>query len=206
MVKLAAVYWLHFPFQTDVKREGYVGVTAWTKGRKHIHLKRLRLGTHQNPKLQAAYNAHGRKMIFEVIKRAPMAECLVFEAELRPHPEIGLNLLSGGGMPPSKAGLNWFTNGIVNFIRTECPNGFWPGKIQSKAKPHASLGRSKSAQHRRNIARSRMGKTLTPETIAKIVSKITGLKRAPKTCPHCGTVGGGGAMVRFHFDRCRRAG
>lgn len=27
--------------------------------------------------------------------------------------------------------------------------------------------------------------------------------REKKTCPHCGFVGGGGSMMRFHFDNCK---
>ena len=49
----------------------------------------------------------------------------------------------------------------------------------------------------------------------KISKKLTGIKRTeefkenlrkPKekvTCPHCGKVGCGGAMVQWHFDICK---
>jgi len=30
--------------------------------------------------------------------------------------------------------------------------------------------------------------------------------REKKTCPHCGFIGGGGSMMRFHFDNCKQKG
>lgn len=48
-----------------------------------------------------------------------------------------------------------------------------------------------SAEGRANISAAKLGKK-------------TG-KRPTTTCPHCGVEGGGGAMVRHHFARCKSA-
>jgi len=92
----------------------------------------------------------------------------------------------------------------------------------------------RSQEHCRNISKSLKGKTVGPhsiehkqrisnslknkektqkqlenfhETIKKRKeSGIKGNKRTINlvTCPHCDTIGGGGNMTRYHFEKCKR--
>jgi hypothetical protein len=41
-----------------------------------------------------------------------------------------------------------------------------------------------------------------PEQRAKKMAAMRG-KRKILTCPHCGTIGGGGNMSRYHFEKCK---
>jgi hypothetical protein len=67
-------------------------------------------------------------------------------------------------------------------------------KDKPKSKEHAERisaalkGKPKSEEQRKKLSEYRKGKTF----------KITSVRE----CPHCGKVGAGGAMTRFHFENC----
>ena len=50
---------------------------------------------------------------------------------------------------------------------------------------------------KRNSAKYWQGKKFSDAHLAKL--------RIQKTCPHCGKIGKGSAMNRYHFDRCKKA-
>jgi len=124
------LYWIRRQSHTDIATEGYVGVSNWFRGRKFIHKRSLKHGSHKNPLLQNAFNKYKNEIVIDVVTKGSLSDCLQLEANLRPHREIGWNLLPGGGLPPSRRGSAWFTNGVTNVSRLECPDGFWPGKVQ----------------------------------------------------------------------------
>jgi hypothetical protein len=37
----------------------------------------------------------------------------------------------------------------------------------------------------------------------KLIESKTGMKYKESVCPHCGKKGGGGNMVRYHFENCK---
>jgi len=47
-------------------------------------------------------------------------------------------------------------------------------------------------------------KTHTNETKSKMSQAHLGRPKEKVTCPHCGNTGGHGAMVRWHFDNCKK--
>lgn len=53
------------------------------------------------------------------------------------------------------------------------------------------------------IAARRARPPLSEMTKLRISLAVNGQILPKKTCPHCGKIGGGGAMTRFHFDNCR---
>lgn len=70
----------------------------------------------------------------------------------------------------------------------------------------ANRGRPRSEECRRKIVQSSIGKIISDEARAKMRAAKLGVKRgaAPQvTCPHCGKIGGGGTMSRWHFDNCK---
>jgi hypothetical protein len=84
------------------------------------------------------------------------------------------------------------------------------------------IGKKNSEEHNKNISKSKTGK-LNPmfgtkrseETKRKHSESTVGKKkseshkanmRKPRkliTCPHCGKVGGGNSMYRWHFNMCK---
>ncbi len=97
-------------------------------------------------------------------------------------------------------------------------NGFYGKRHSDKTKKHLSSIRKGTRLGEENTF---FGKTHTPKTKKKIgetgwngesgkkrrqrISKsMMGLKHNKRTCPHCGKVGAGPNMTRYHFANCQR--
>lgn len=76
------------------------------------------------------------------------------------------------------------------------------GKTYSKRGP-------RSEETKQKIREKLLGKSLSPENIAKRIATVTGTKRNQYKkhdkiiCPHCNKSGGIGAMKRLHFNNCK---
>jgi hypothetical protein len=106
-------------------------------------------------------------------------------------------------------------------------------KHPNKGKPSPNKGKVASEETRRKQSEAKEGKKRKPftdQTIEKMKTaayaraeakgyvpcpedlkeyfreKYTGQKKKQYTCPHCGKVGGGGSMTRWHFDNCKHKG
>ena len=53
------------------------------------------------------------------------------------------------------------------------------------------------------IGKGSKGKIVSEETKKKMSESMTGVKKKKSTCPHCSYTGGGGNMLRYHFDNCK---
>lgn len=85
--------------------EVYIGSSIQLSVREKRHFRFLKNGTHDNPKLQAAYNKYGRdNFVFEVLLLCEPENCLILEQEhfdrLCPH----FNIIKIAGRPPSRKG------------------------------------------------------------------------------------------------------
>lgn len=81
-------------------KEGYIGVSKkpskrWSSG-----------GYKQNPHLRNALSKY-TDIVHYVVKAGTLKECLADEKKLRPYPNMGWNIASGGGLPPSPKGKAW---------------------------------------------------------------------------------------------------
>ena len=61
----------------------------------------------------------------------------------------------------------------------------------------------KSEEHKLKLALAQTGKTYSDVSKAKMAKAKTGIKHKNVTCPHCGKIGSGGVMHRYHFDVCK---
>ena len=59
---------------------------------------------------------------------------------------------------------------------------------------------------RQKMSQAKKGRRLSDEIYARQSLSLTGIPLKLETCPHCGTIGGGGSMRRWHFDNCRNKG
>lgn len=177
---MSAVYWIHHKNHTDMFSQGYIGVSKNVKKRWYDHNWKP-----QNNHLSNAIKKYGwDNLIKEVILIGEQSYCLDVEAKLRPNPQIGWNLIAGGGMPPSSLGKK-----------------FGPMSDETKAKVSAA---KKGFRH-------------TPEVEAKVTQNLliggknTRFKKGQvlqhikytHTCEHCGKIGKGPSMKRWHFDNCK---
>lgn len=61
-----------------------------------------------------------------------------------------------------------------------------------------------SDEWKMNLSNSKRGKTMSPEAKLKLIKTKTGMKYKERVCPHCNIKGGGGNMLRYHFDNCKQ--
>lgn len=98
----------------------------------------------------------------------------------------------------------------------EVVGDYWRGRKRrpfsdehKKKIAEAQIGRKRgphSDEHKRKLSEAHSGKRLTVEHKQKLAKAKLGVKRHPyrqKECPHCGMIGAGGSMQRWHFDRCK---
>lgn len=57
-----------------------------------------------------------------------------------------------------------------------------------------------SEEWRENISKANKGRVVSEETREKLRSPRESTK---SICPHCGFIGGGGNMKRYHFENCK---
>lgn len=75
-------------------------------------------------------------------------------------------------------------------------------KLGKKRKPFTEQTRDKIRQAKLGSNNPSYGKSPSEETREKLRQANQG-KKETFTCPHCGKVGSGGSMTRWHFDNCK---
>lgn len=69
-------------------------------------------------------------------------------------------------------------------------------------------GYVRTPEHREAIRASKIGKPRDEATRLKLsiaqIGRDAGLPKPSVVCPHCGKVGGKPAMIRHHFDNCKK--
>ena len=75
-------------------------------------------------------------------------------------------------------------------------------KLGKKRKPFTEQTRDKIRQAKLGSNNPSYGKTPSEVTREKLRQANQG-KKETFTCPHCGKVGSGGSMTRWHFDNCK---
>ena len=67
----------------------------------------------------------------------------------------------------------------------------------------AMTGKKISEETKKKISESNTGKKMSEDAINNYKKSRIGMKYKESECPHCGKVGGGGNMTRYHFDNCK---
>jgi ribosomal protein S27AE len=79
-------------------------------------------------------------------------------------------------------------------------------KLGKKRLPFTEETKAKLSESKRGDRNPHYGKITSDEVKQKISDSLKGIKKKEHTCPHCGKVGGGGSMMRHHFDNCKYKG
>jgi len=96
MQSKSCVYWIKAPHHTDIFTEGYVGVSIQgTQARWLKHLSDAR-NSSELP-VHRAIRKYGDNLVVETVVLGSPEYCLNLEASLRPVPNVGYNVESGGG-------------------------------------------------------------------------------------------------------------
>jgi group I intron endonuclease len=78
-------------------------------------------------------------------------------------------------------------------------------KISQKKKGYPShrKGKTHSEESKQLLRLKMLGKKISEETRLKMSLSKTGKPKEKYICPYCGKEGGGGAMKRWHFEKCK---
>jgi hypothetical protein len=77
-------------------------------------------------------------------------------------------------------------------------------KLGKKGYLHTPEAKEKIGAAKRGSNHPSYGKPLTDEHKQKLRDAFVGKKKSLVTCPHCGKEGGGGAMIRHHYNNCKQ--
>lgn len=163
---------------------GYIGITTNFKLRilQHGWMRKK-----SNPHLRYALLKYKDLIKYSIIASGLDKETAEWvEKILRPFPNLGWNIARGGNIPPSPKGKQ----------RSEKYRANISAAKQGFKNPMFGKKIIFSETHRKNLSLAGKGKV---GPIPK------GFVRKKIQCPHCGIVGGEGAMNRWHFDRCKNA-
>ena len=89
MINEYLIYWIHSEEEKDIYSQGYVGITKDLSRRIREHKSK---------------DWFSNRTV-DVYLYGDTEYCKIIERELRPKMNIGLNVASGGGLPPSHAGF-----------------------------------------------------------------------------------------------------
>ncbi len=173
----------------------YYGSSVAARTRLSHHKSRLRRGIHSNTIIQNSWNKHGEGAFsFELVL------VCVDKRDCREQEQRFIDLHHGNKLCMNIAQDAISGSGTTNANHTD----------EAKRKIGAyQKGRPKSKEQKARTSKSLMGHTVSQETRDKISktlkarNKANPIKYRKVTCPHCGKVGGGPAIKRWHFDNCK---
>lgn len=153
MIVIGCVYWIRDTSHTDIKVDGYVGISIDVESRWDTHKVSANNGTHYNSVLSSEIRDN-KNLIWEVVWRGPIALCAKLEKHWRPKCNIGWNIAAGG---ISNAGES-----NPMFGNTHSSESKYKMRI-------AKLGKTMSEQAKTNMSKARKG-VPKPKGFGKMVS------------------------------------
>lgn len=92
---MSCLYWIHLPEHTNIKKDGYVGITSGSVSKRWREpLYHAKHGV-EYP-VQRAIRKYGTALVFEVIFEGTDEGCSHLEEYFRNAPSIGWNIRTGG--------------------------------------------------------------------------------------------------------------
>lgn len=161
MINEYFVYWIHNDQETDITTQGYVGITKDLDRRIKQH------------KVVNKHIIEGRNV--DLFLCGDKEFCKEVEYNLRPKKNIGLNIASGGGMPPDVTGIK--RSEKTRYLISIHNVGF-------KGRKHSDETKEKMSESRKGIGRPHTEETKKHlSEIAKLRNKnpMLGRKHSEKT-------------------------
>ena len=170
----ASVYWLRLTNHSDIRSEGYVGVSINPDRRLSKHMRLVESGEHENAHLINAIRKSGNTIVQDIVATGDEKYCYLLESKLRPDREIGWNIAPGGLLPPSCKTKVWINNGSketrVERSDLDKYEGWKRGRLYTHSEEEKKC-RSKRYSGKDNPF---YGKKHDPETIEKLSQSCLG--------------------------------
>jgi len=183
-MRKATVYWIRNKNHTNIREEGYVGVTLDLDRRLQRHKLAAVSGNHCNLNLANALISEEYEV--ERIFEGSEDDCYLKELELRPEWKIGWNIVPGGGRSSGRAfGMMMPLEFRMKASERMRGNKLAAGNNKPKTAEHrkkiseANSGKSKSDEQKRKQSEAMRGRKQSPEHIEKKRLAALGKKRGP---------------------------
>lgn len=199
-IKLAgdtSIYWIRLPEHTDVRSEGYIGVTNNPVSRFNDH-KSCRAKTH----LSHAIKKYGwDNLIKEVILVADKLYCFMMEEKLRPTEHIGWNILKGGNVVPDNTGRASWNKG-KKLTDKQKANLFNIAEYM-KLRTHGMLGKKHTQESIKKMKKSKTGIIISEDAKQKMSKANKGRVFEKLLCQKCNQMVGKNVYKSYHGDKCK---
>jgi hypothetical protein len=163
------VYWIRHKNHTDIKSEGYVGVTNNFDRRMTVHDYSVRSGSEYL--VHRAMRKYGDDILRTVIAKGDEEFCYFVESELRPVAEVAWNLAPGGLIPP----LSGRGHSEASKLKmSKAHKGKQISEETRKRMSAASKGRPLSEESRNKIRQKATGRVKSEESKRKFALAMTG--------------------------------
>lgn len=162
------VYWLHLSEHSDMRIQGYIGVSNNPKQRLWEHFNDVKTNNHCNPYLSRVIKKYPDQLVQTIVFEGEKDVCYTYEEELRPAKNIGWNLNKGGEFPPSALGRKLSAAhkekiGKANTGRIYVCSEETKQKISSSTK-----GKTLTEEHKQKVREARKHQIFTEETKKKL--------------------------------------
>lgn len=162
------VYWLHLLEHTDMRIQGYLGVSNNPKQRLWEHFNDVKTNNHCNPYLSRVINKYSDQLIQTIVFEGIKEVCYAYEENLRPTKNIGWNLNKGGAHPPSALGRK-LSNQHKEKIGKANAGRVYVCSEETKQKISVSTkGKTLTKEHKQKVREARLGTTRSLETKKKL--------------------------------------
>jgi group I intron endonuclease len=180
----------------------YVGSSNNIKLRLGTHLRELNRNSHHCSHLQRAWNLYGKDefelkpfLEFSTLKEARAIEQFYIDLYIKTHLYNTKNTAVGAAAGEFSASKkpNWHMKFVMQNTTDE----------ERKRRYGQMLGVKNTEATKALKAQAAKLRWSNPVDTAHRKKAMQG-KRKIVECPHCKLKGGGGNMIRYHFDRCKK--
>lgn len=147
------LYWIRKDTDSDIFKEGYVGITTDPNYRWKCHLYKSKT-TDKNHRLYNSLRKHPEAFKMQILICTKIEYCLYLEQKLRPNINIGLNHAEGG-RPTSNARLDYkFTEDVKQKISQGLIRAYKENKEFTDKQKACRLGKSVSDSTKLKMSKS----------------------------------------------------
>lgn len=166
MNKKHYVYWYHLAEHSDMLTQGYIGVTVDLCTRHSAHTVHVK---NSASRLRNAFNKYGEDRIMRtIITTCTKEDAYRLEEQLRPLPNIGWNITTGGGAPPDCTGRINSEETKKKMSRNSAKNRL------GVSSPYKGMHDRYSAETRALIGSYHKGKTISDAHRKSCAEKLSG--------------------------------
>ena len=162
------VYWLHLPEHSDMRIQGYIGVSNNPKQRLWLHFNDVKTNKHCNPYLSRVIEKYFDQLIQTIVFEGEKDVCYAYEEDIRPTKNIGWNLNKGGESPPLALGRKLSEEHKEKIGKANTGRVYICLEKTKQKISAANKGKTLTEEHKQKIREARKHQIFAEETKKKL--------------------------------------